>query len=96
MAQEARKLPGDTPPLKKEEEQESSGTYQAGCHCGYIKFSVTLTPPLPQTKVLNCNCSACTRFGSLLVCESLSPPLSLLVQPPSHHSWDKRERERRD
>lgn len=43
-------------------------TYEAGCHCGYIKFSVTLSPPLPQKKPLNCDCSACRRFGYLLVC----------------------------
>lgn len=67
---------------QNEQDEQSSGTYQAGCHCGYIKFSVTLTPALPQTKVLNCNCSACTRFGYLLVCASLFPsdPLCLLLQ----------------
>lgn len=42
-------------------------TYSAGCHCGWIKFSVTLSPPLPEYKVLECNCSACRRFGYLLV-----------------------------
>ncbi|KAK2607272.1 hypothetical protein N8I77_005961 [Diaporthe amygdali] len=44
-----------------------SQTYEAGCHCGYIKFSVTLSPPLPEYKPLQCNCSACRRFGYLLV-----------------------------
>jgi hypothetical protein len=68
MSQEEAKMPVDTPPQEKEEEQKSSGTYEAGCHCGYIKFSVTLSPALPQYKVLNCNCSACRRFGYLLVC----------------------------
>lgn len=43
-------------------------TYEAGCHCGYIKFSVTLSPPLPESKPLQCDCSACRRFGYLLVC----------------------------
>ncbi|KAI1376040.1 hypothetical protein F4677DRAFT_445755 [Hypoxylon crocopeplum] len=51
----------------KKEEEKQSGTYEAGCHCGYIKFSVTLSPPLPEYKVLNCNCSACTHLGYLLV-----------------------------
>lgn len=46
-------------------------TYEAGCHCGYIKFAVTLSPPLPETKPLNCDCSACRRFGYLLVCTFL-------------------------
>ena len=70
--------PSDTPQQKDQEihEDKSTGTYEAGCHCGYIKFSVTLTPALPETKVLNCNCSACTRFGYLLVCESLRLVLS--------------------
>ncbi|KAL2015123.1 hypothetical protein VTK56DRAFT_6219 [Thermocarpiscus australiensis] len=67
MSQDEGKLTVHTPPQQKEEDEKSSGTYKAGCHCGYIKFSVTLTPALPQTKVLNCNCSACTRFGYLLV-----------------------------
>lgn len=49
-------------------EPKQSQTYEAGCHCGYIKFSVTLSPPLPEYKPLNCDCSACRRFGYLLVC----------------------------
>ncbi|KAH6851196.1 hypothetical protein B0I37DRAFT_414532 [Chaetomium sp. MPI-CAGE-AT-0009] len=67
MSQDEGEMPENTPPQQKEEDEKSSGTYKAGCHCGYIKFSVTLTPALPETKVLNCNCSACTRFGYLLV-----------------------------
>ncbi|PSR90536.1 Mss4-like protein [Coniella lustricola] len=51
---------GPPPPKKRQ-------TYEAGCHCGYIKFSVTVSPPLPETKPLRCNCSACRRFGYLLV-----------------------------
>ncbi|KAI0385390.1 hypothetical protein F5Y04DRAFT_184703 [Hypomontagnella monticulosa] len=47
--------------------EKLSGTYEAGCHCGYIKFSVTLSPPLPEYKVVNCNCSACSHLGYLLV-----------------------------
>ncbi|KAI1184900.1 glutathione-dependent formaldehyde-activating enzyme [Nemania serpens] len=42
-------------------------TYEAGCHCGYIKFAFTLSPGLDEYKVMQCNCSACTRFGYLLV-----------------------------
>ncbi|KAK6203948.1 hypothetical protein LQW54_008641 [Pestalotiopsis sp. IQ-011] len=54
-------------------DDKPSQTYECGCHCGYIKFSMTLSPPLltgsPETsyKVLECNCSACARFGYLLV-----------------------------
>ncbi|KAI1388919.1 uncharacterized protein F4822DRAFT_262292 [Hypoxylon trugodes] len=47
--------------------QEESGTYEGGCHCGYIKFSVTLSPPLPEYTVMNCSCSGCFRLGYLLV-----------------------------
>lgn len=51
------------------EETKPSGTYEAGCHCGYIKYSVTLSPPFPEYKALNCNCSACTKLGYLLICK---------------------------
>jgi len=49
--------------------------------CGYIRFDVTLSPPLAETKVLNCSCSMCRRGGYLLVCtlcavSPLSPPCS--------------------
>ncbi|KAI0832985.1 Mss4-like protein [Hypoxylon sp. FL0890] len=52
---------------QKADGEKKSGTYEGGCHCGYIKFSVTLSPPLPEHKVLNCNCSSCSHFGYLLV-----------------------------
>ncbi|CAJ2511645.1 Uu.00g072700.m01.CDS01 [Anthostomella pinea] len=48
-------------------EDQQSATYEAGCHCGYVKFAVTLAPPLPEHQVVQCNCSACVRFGYLLV-----------------------------
>ncbi|KAF3011634.1 hypothetical protein E8E14_001636 [Neopestalotiopsis sp. 37M] len=73
--------PGDSKP---------SETYQCGCHCGYIKFSMTLSPPLTTKapgdatgdnyKVLNCNCSACSRFGYLLV----YPPAADVTWHPGH------------
>lgn len=50
-------------------QSKESATYEGGCHCGYISFSATLSPPLPEYEVLNCNCSMCTRAGYLLVCE---------------------------
>jgi hypothetical protein len=52
------------------EEEKKSGTYEAGCHCGYIKFSVKLSPPLPEYEVLDCGCSMCAKSGYLLVCKS--------------------------
>lgn len=57
---------------KQEQEQPpASATYEAGCHCGYIKFAFTISPGLDEYKVMQCNCSGCTRFGYLLVCESV-------------------------
>lgn len=38
----------------------------------FIKFAVTLSPPLPEYEVLDCNCSMCRKSGYLLVC---TPPL---------------------
>ncbi|RBR07307.1 uncharacterized protein FIESC28_10713 [Fusarium coffeatum] len=48
-------------------ESTAEATYEAGCHCGYIGLSVTLSPPLPEHQVTNCNCSVCRRTGYLLV-----------------------------
>ncbi|KAI6781529.1 centromere protein v [Emericellopsis cladophorae] len=48
-------------------EAGSSATYNAGCHCGHITFSVTLSPPLPEQQVFNCNCSICRSAGYLIV-----------------------------
>ncbi|KAI1093380.1 hypothetical protein F5B19DRAFT_132892 [Rostrohypoxylon terebratum] len=55
------------PPSEQQGKVEESGTYEAGCHCGYIKFALTLSPPLPEYEVLHCNCSSCTHLGYLLV-----------------------------
>ncbi len=48
------------------EEPKPSGTTEGGCHCGYIKYAVTLSPPLPEYTVLECNCSVCIKAGYLL------------------------------
>jgi hypothetical protein len=37
-------------------------TYTGGCHCGAVRYEVTLT----LDSVLSCNCSHCTKRGSLL------------------------------
>lgn len=42
-------------------------TYQASCHCGTVAYTVTLSPPLPEWKVVSCNCSICQRNGYTLV-----------------------------
>lgn len=42
-------------------------TYHALCHCGTVRYTVTLSPPLDKQKVADCNCSICSRNGYLLV-----------------------------
>lgn len=42
-------------------------TYTASCHCDTVQYTVLLSPPLPQWKVVSCNCSICSRNGYLLV-----------------------------
>ncbi|KAF2116731.1 Mss4-like protein [Lophiotrema nucula] len=42
-------------------------TYDANCHCGTVSYSVTLSPPLAEQKVVTCTCSICSRNGYLLV-----------------------------
>lgn len=59
-------------------EEKSRGTYEASCHCGYIKFALTISPSLDTYEVLECNCSACRRLGYLLICEFSIYILSLL------------------
>jgi hypothetical protein len=41
--------------------------YPAKCHCGAVKFSVTLKYPFPKYPVNKCTCSMCTHTGYLLV-----------------------------
>ena len=37
-------------------------THTGGCHCGQIRYEVTLD----LDRVISCNCSICTKAGSLL------------------------------
>ncbi|KAH7116858.1 Mss4-like protein [Dendryphion nanum] len=48
-------------------ERNESETYEGVCHCGTVRYTVTLNPPLPRQKVASCNCSICLRNGYLLV-----------------------------
>jgi hypothetical protein len=36
--------------------------YTGGCHCGKVRFSVTVD----TARVISCNCSICSKRGSLL------------------------------
>ena len=38
-------------------------TYEGSCHCGAVRFAVTMAPP---AKAYACNCSLCSRTGWLL------------------------------
>ncbi|KAF2113311.1 Mss4-like protein [Lophiotrema nucula] len=46
-----------------------SKKYQASCHCQLIRYNVTLSPGLddPDSWVVECNCSICSRNGYLNV-----------------------------
>jgi hypothetical protein len=43
-------------------------TYSGGCHCGQVRYAVTLE----LGPVLKCNCSICSKTGSLLAAVSPS------------------------
>ncbi|KAF2716674.1 hypothetical protein K431DRAFT_289202 [Polychaeton citri CBS 116435] len=48
----------------------SPKTYDANCHCGSVKYQVTLSEALAPEgsgKILSCNCSICFKNGYLLV-----------------------------
>ena len=38
-------------------------TYEGNCHCGAVRYRVTMAPP---AKAYACNCSICARSGWLL------------------------------
>jgi hypothetical protein len=38
-------------------------TYEGSCHCGKVRYAVTMAPP---DKAYSCNCSICSRAGWLL------------------------------
>ncbi|OAL49921.1 hypothetical protein IQ07DRAFT_587606 [Pyrenochaeta sp. DS3sAY3a] len=45
----------------------NSKTYHASCHCAGVQYTVLLSPPLADWKVVSCNCSICSRNAYLLV-----------------------------
>ncbi|KAF5857298.1 hypothetical protein ETB97_005982 [Aspergillus alliaceus] len=42
-------------------------SYTGNCHCGQVKYSFSLSPPIEDQEVVQCNCSICTINGYLLV-----------------------------
>jgi len=51
----------------EETSEEERTTHAASCHCGAVKFEVTLKWPFPKYPVNTCSCSMCTSTGYLLV-----------------------------
>ena len=50
-------------------EGKPSKTYNGGCHCGAVKYAVTISPPLddPTQVVTTCNCSICATNGYMFI-----------------------------
>ncbi|CAI7573088.1 unnamed protein product [Penicillium discolor] len=44
-----------------------SSSHSGNCHCGAVRFTFTISPPLHEYPTNNCNCSICTKNGYLLV-----------------------------
>jgi len=44
-------------------ESKTQKTYAGSCHCGAVRYEVTMAPP---DKAYQCNCSHCSRAGWLL------------------------------
>jgi Uncharacterized conserved protein len=44
-----------------------SSSHSGNCHCGAVRFSFTISPPLHEYPANSCNCSICTKNGYLLV-----------------------------
>ncbi|PYH97883.1 hypothetical protein BO71DRAFT_317572 [Aspergillus ellipticus CBS 707.79] len=44
-----------------------SSFHKGNCHCGAVRFTVRVSPPLHEYPVMNCNCSICSRNSYLLV-----------------------------
>jgi hypothetical protein len=42
-------------------------TYEASCHCGLVRYGVSLPEPLEDILVMQDNCSICTHNGYLMV-----------------------------
>lgn len=46
---------------------EQLTTYKGNCHCGAIKYTMQIVPPLSSQEVVSCNCSICTKNGYMMV-----------------------------
>jgi hypothetical protein len=48
---------------EKESPIPETRTYDGSCHCGAVRYEVTMAPP---SQAFACNCSICSRSGWLL------------------------------
>ena len=44
-----------------------TSSHRGNCHCGAVRFSLTVSPPLSEYPVVNCTCSICSKNGYLLI-----------------------------
>jgi len=65
-------------PIAPRSQREIAHTYRGGCHCGAVRFEVTVPDDTPEASrsyhtVYDCNCSICRKKGFLH-----------LIVPPEH------------
>ncbi|EMD85227.1 hypothetical protein COCC4DRAFT_180925 [Bipolaris maydis ATCC 48331] len=53
--------------MSEENSSQSPQEYRCKCHCGEVRFTITLSSHLADYTVMQCNCSICTVHGYLLV-----------------------------
>ena len=46
------------------EVEDGMKVYKGNCHCGAVTYAVK-TEPLEKLKIMNCNCSLCSRVSAL-------------------------------
>ncbi|EMD63990.1 hypothetical protein COCSADRAFT_190193 [Bipolaris sorokiniana ND90Pr] len=53
--------------MSEENASKSPQAYSCKCHCGEVRFTMTLSSHLADYTVMQCNCSICVVNGYLLV-----------------------------
>ncbi|KAF2452745.1 Mss4-like protein [Lineolata rhizophorae] len=48
-------------------EEKPSKVYDGSCQCETVKYTVKISPPIPDWEVVSCNCTICSRNGYLFV-----------------------------
>ena len=59
----------------------SSKTYHGGCHCGAVRFSVTVD----LSRTVSCNCSICQKTGTIL---AFAPASAFTLQQGAENLTD--------